>query len=88
MLNLLDVKGKTITADAMHCQKATCKKIIDAGGHYVLGLKENQKTLFNDVSLFINSPVNVDCIEMFTTSEKAMADMKREFSIRLRTSIG
>jgi hypothetical protein len=27
MLELLDVSGKTITADAMHCQKETCRKI-------------------------------------------------------------
>ena len=55
MLALLDIKGKTITADALHCQKETCKKIIAAGGQYVFGLKENQKTLFDDVSLFISS---------------------------------
>jgi predicted transposase YbfD/YdcC len=70
MLNLLDIKGKTITADAMHCQKETCKKIVEAGGHYVFGLKENQKTLFADVSLFINSPINAGSIEKFTASEK------------------
>jgi predicted transposase YbfD/YdcC len=71
MLNLLDIKGKTITADAMHCQKETCKKIVEAGGHYVFGLKENQKTLFNDVCLFISDPVNADSIEKFTKSENS-----------------
>ena len=70
MLNLLDIRGKIITADAMHCQKETCKKIIEAGGHYVFGLKENQKSLFEDVSLFINSPINSGSIEKFTVSEK------------------
>ena len=71
MLNLLDIKGKTITADAMHCQKETCKKIIERGGDYVFGLKENQKTLFADVSLFINSKINASDIEKFTISEKS-----------------
>ncbi len=42
MLNIIDIKGKTITADAMHCQKETCKKIITSGGDYVFCLKENQ----------------------------------------------
>ena len=71
MLNILDIKGKIITADAMHCQKETCKKIIERGGDYVFVLKENQKTLFADVSLFINSAINADNIEKFTTSEKS-----------------
>ena len=70
MLNYLDIKDKTITADAMHCQKETCKKIIEGQGNYVLGLKENQKTLYADVKLFINSELNTKNIEEFTTIEK------------------
>ena len=27
MLEYIDIKGKTVTADAMHCQKETCCKI-------------------------------------------------------------
>lgn len=71
MLGILDIKGKTITADAMHCQKETCKKIIAAEGHYVFGLKENQKTLYNDVELFINSDINSKDIEKSTKIEKS-----------------
>jgi len=36
MLDCLEVKGKTITADAMHCQKETCAKIAENGGNYGL----------------------------------------------------
>lgn len=43
LLEVLDVSGKTLTADAMHCQKETCSKILEAKGDYVFGLKENQK---------------------------------------------
>ncbi len=60
MLDYLDVKDKTVTADAMHCQKETCKKITEKGRYYVLGLKENQKTLFDDVYLFFNDKINSD----------------------------
>ncbi len=70
MLNIIDIKGKTITADAMHCQKETCKKIIASGGDYVFGLKGNQKTLFEDVSLYIGSKINAERIEKFSTLEK------------------
>ncbi len=70
MLEFIDIKGKTITADAMHCQKETCKKIVAGGGNYVFGLKGNQKTLHDDVELFIKSESNSGSIDSFTTIEK------------------
>jgi predicted transposase YbfD/YdcC len=66
MLEFIDVEGKTITADAMHCQKETCKKIIENGGNYCFGLKENQKTLHDDVKLFIENSPDSDQVEIFT----------------------
>ncbi|GHU60684.1 hypothetical protein AGMMS49975_29770 [Clostridia bacterium] len=45
MLESMDIKGKTITADAMHCQNAACEKIIANGGDYAFGLKGNQGSL-------------------------------------------
>jgi predicted transposase YbfD/YdcC len=67
MLTTLDVKGKTITADAMHCQTKTCEKIVKKGGNYCFGLKENQKTFYEDVKLYYESKTG---LEMFTTCEK------------------
>lgn len=77
MLNLLDIKGKTITADALHCQKDTCARIIAAGGNYVFGLKENQKTLFDDVSLFLSDGTNSACLDTFTTIEKGRGRIEK-----------
>ena len=70
MLNYIDVQGKTITGDAMHCQKETCQKIIEKSGDYVFGLKENQKTLYDDVALFFNSEINSENIEECTKIEQ------------------
>jgi len=67
MLNYLDVSGKTITADAIHCQKETCRKIVKKEGHYVFGLKENHKTLYGDVALFFKDSINSEEIESFRT---------------------
>ncbi len=39
MLEYLSIKGKVITADALHCQRETCKKIVCKQGDYVLGLR-------------------------------------------------
>ena len=70
MLDSLDVKGKTITADAMHCQKNTCSKIIDKGGNYIFGLKGNQSNLCENVKLFFEDPINDADIKVFETFEK------------------
>jgi len=43
MLGVLAIKGKTITADAMHCQKETCEKIIAAGGTMFLVSRKTKK---------------------------------------------
>jgi predicted transposase YbfD/YdcC len=49
LLELLDVKGCIITIDAMGCQTAIAKQIIDQRGDYVLGLKDNQPLLHESV---------------------------------------
>ena len=41
----MDLDGAVITADAMHTQTGTAQWIRDQGGHYVLTVKGNQKTL-------------------------------------------
>jgi predicted transposase YbfD/YdcC len=49
LLELLVIKDCIITIDAMGCQKAIAKKIIEKDAHYVLMVKDNQKTLKNDI---------------------------------------
>ena len=45
LLDLLDLKGKIVTTDAMGCQKTIAKKVRAGGGDYVFGLKGNQKNM-------------------------------------------
>lgn len=45
LLDLLDIKGHIVSADAIHCQVKTAKKILERGGDYLLGLKGNQEYL-------------------------------------------
>lgn len=49
LLDMLDVEGATVTIDAMGCQTEIAKKIISKGADYVLSLKENQPTLYQNV---------------------------------------
>lgn len=46
LLELLDISGCIVTADAMSCQRGITKKIIEGDGDYVLSLKENQPALY------------------------------------------
>jgi hypothetical protein len=39
------LEGKTVTADALHCQKTTARMILEKGGEYFLQIKANQKHL-------------------------------------------
>lgn len=48
LLDLIDVKGDIVTADAMSCQKKIVKKIIDKKADYTIGLKQNQPELYKD----------------------------------------
>jgi predicted transposase YbfD/YdcC len=52
LLALLDLRGCTVTIDAMGCQKEIARQIIAQGGDYVLSLKGNQGTLHADVAEF------------------------------------
>ena len=70
MLDHLDINGRTVTADAMHCQRETCAKIVKRGGKYIFGLKENQKTLYKDVSLYFQDAELCANLEISSTTEK------------------
>lgn len=54
ILNMFEVKGAIITADAIHCQKETIKQIVEKEGEYIIQIKENQKNLYQDISLLFD----------------------------------
>ena len=70
MLTYLDIKGRTVTADAMHCQRETCERIEKRGGKYILGLKENQKSLYENVSMYFQDAALTANLESSSTTEK------------------
>lgn len=64
LLALLDVRGCIVTIDAMGCQKEIARQITEQGGDYVLALKGNQATLFEDVQLFLDDAETRDFREV------------------------
>lgn len=55
LLKLLSLSGVTVTADAMHCQRALSQQITEQGGHYALAVKDNQRALFDDVQFMMET---------------------------------
>ena len=49
LIQLLDVRKKTVTIDAVGCQKDIAETVAEQGGDYVLSVKENQPTLHAEV---------------------------------------
>ena len=50
MIEMLELKGATVTLDAMHCQRDTAKAIVKKKGDYVLNVKKNQLGLYESVA--------------------------------------
>jgi len=75
LLDMLDVRGATITIDAMGCQRKIVEKIVEKGADYAIAVKDNQPTLHEEVeSAFATSAIAKEDLPMswtFQSSEKA-----------------
>lgn len=59
LLDLIDIKGSTITIDAIGTQEDIVNKIVEKEGHYVLKVKKNQKELNRNVKKQFNKINNL-----------------------------
>jgi len=75
LLGLLDLQGATVSIDAIGTQKAIARQIVDAGGQYVLALKENQKSL--------HQAVRKELDDMIRNREAALLHVQQEALPRL-----
>ena len=51
------LEGRLITGDAIFCQRDLSQQVIDAEGHYLWFVKENQPTLLADIQAAFAAPV-------------------------------
>jgi predicted transposase YbfD/YdcC len=63
MLNLFDLKGCTVTADALHCHRAMAEAVTAAGGDYALAVKGNQPALLRDAKAALSAGKNAKTAE-------------------------
>ena len=86
-LKLTDIEGTIITIDAMGCQKAIAKQIVDAKADYVFGLKGNQEKLHDEVIDYIHEQLAcdfADCLsQQHTVTEKAHGKMETRIYTQL-----
>jgi predicted transposase YbfD/YdcC len=59
LLARVDWRGRVLTGDALFCQRKLCRQVLDAGGDYLLVVKENQPALLADLALLFDPPATV-----------------------------
>jgi len=57
LLRVLELAGCIVTVDAMGCQKAIAREIIEADADYVLALKGNQETVHAEVKSYLDDAI-------------------------------
>jgi len=57
LLARLDLRDRIVTGDAIFCQKAVAQAVVGAGGDYLLPIKNNQKTLRENIETAFAEPV-------------------------------
>ena len=66
--------GRVLTGDALFCQRHLCQQVLDAGGDYLLLVKENQPTLYNDIRLLFDPPPSLATLPLLDQREAQTHD--------------
>jgi predicted transposase YbfD/YdcC len=77
LLELLQLKGCVVTADALLCHRAMAKAIVARGGDYVLAVKENQPALLQDAEAAIRGAARAGKTSLTTTAAAHGRDERR-----------
>jgi predicted transposase YbfD/YdcC len=59
------LQGRISSADALYTQRSLCQDVLAAGADYLLLVKHNQPTFYEDLSFFIRDPPR-DCLDWRT----------------------
>lgn len=69
LLACLDLRGVLVTADAVHCQDATARSILERGGDYLLALKDNRPALHTEVAAYFEAAAPGELATLETTGD-------------------
>jgi predicted transposase YbfD/YdcC len=89
-LNLLSLKGCTVTADALHCHRRMTQTIRNAGGDYVLAIKGNQSKLAAEAAAALDAAEANPRTPIHETEERAHGrhEIRRVFVTRFKQTQG
>lgn len=73
LLNVLNISGCVVTVDALGTQTAIAQQIIEAGADYILPVKDNQGTLYEDVDLLFEGFETDEYAEVVYDTAKQVA---------------
>lgn len=57
LIQMVELEGKVFTGDALYCQREFCQEVVNAGGDYLVIVKANQRTLYEDIETAFAYPV-------------------------------
>jgi predicted transposase YbfD/YdcC len=69
LMDMLDLKGCVVTADALNCQKTVAAKALEKKADYVLALKNNHPLMYKEAVAFMDS-ISSQSPPGFETTEK------------------
>lgn len=90
LLRALSLKGCLVTIDAMGCQKAIAKQIVEQGGDYLLALKGNQSNLADEVEAVFSVADGVGyegyAVDYYETEERnhGRHEIRRYWSLAIK----
>ena len=65
MVEILDISGAIVVADALHCSRSSAKKVVEEKGDYLFVVKDNNERLKEDIELYIQN----ESLPFFTKTE-------------------
>jgi len=66
-----------VSGDALYCQKALCRQIVQAGGAYLFAVKANPPDLLADITLLVRDSPPGETFATTATSDKHGGQLER-----------
>jgi len=80
LIEMLDVKGAVIVADALHCATKSAEAVVTAQADYLFSVKDNTPKLKADIELFVRE----ETLEKFSKTEKNGGRIERRTAYACR----
>jgi predicted transposase YbfD/YdcC len=77
LLEIMEIAGCMVVADALHCQRETAMAIVAKGADYLLNVKDNQEALKAEIADYIEDEALREAMDAANTIEKNSGRIER-----------